>query len=161
MVAHDKDILDRFVRHFPSESNDPTEIVLKGHLLMEETINRMLRSLLVTPDAIEGANLRFHQKLCLLRALDPAGPHSLIFDVAEKLNTLRNRLAHAIDHPKMEDAAKDLLSLLEKPECGVELTQEPLSLRLRGAIIYACGMMEGWGDALRFLQDSENQALVC
>ena len=41
MVARtDEDFEDRFRRHFPRRSNDLTLIVLKGHLLMEEAVNR-------------------------------------------------------------------------------------------------------------------------
>jgi hypothetical protein len=151
MVARtDEDFEDRFRQHFPRRSNDLTLIVLKGHLLMEEAVNRMLAGFLIKPEAIEGANLRFHQKLCLLRALAPVGPEGTafrLFDAAEKLNTLRNRLAHHINHPQIEERAKDFLSLLEDPEGEAEFELEPLARRLRRAIVFACASIEGMGEA--------------
>src|SRR5690242_7916176 len=63
------DFDDRFRHHFPRRSNDIALLVLKGHLLLEEGVNHLLQSPLDRPEAIEGANLRFHQKLCLIRAL--------------------------------------------------------------------------------------------
>jgi len=96
------DFEGRFRRHFPRRSNDFALVVLKGHLLMEESVNRLLAALLYRPEAIEGANLRFHQKLCLIRALAPVGPNGVVFrfaDAAEKLNTMRNRLAH-LNYPQ-------------------------------------------------------------
>jgi hypothetical protein len=65
---------DRFWRHFPRRSEDVALVVLKGHLLLEESVNSLLASLLLFPEAIEGANLRFHQKLCLIEALLPVDP---------------------------------------------------------------------------------------
>jgi hypothetical protein len=100
-----KDFEGRFRCHFPRRSNDFTLVVLKGHLLMEESVNRLLAALLYRPEAIEGANLRFYQKLCLIRALAPVGPNGVVFrfaDAAEKLNTMRNKLAHHLDYPQME-----------------------------------------------------------
>src|SRR5438477_12372158 len=80
------DFEDRFRRHFALRSNNFTLVVLKGHLLLEETVNRLLAALLREPEAIEGANLRFHQKLCVIRALFPAGRGDRLYDAAEKLN---------------------------------------------------------------------------
>jgi hypothetical protein len=100
--ADGNDFDSRFRRHFPRRSNDFTLIVLKGHLLLEESANRLLAALLRRPEAIESANLRFYQKLCLIRALIPAGGRkegsiSRTLDAAEKLNELRNKQAHHLD----------------------------------------------------------------
>jgi hypothetical protein len=70
MNTNGNDFDDRFRRHFPRRSNDFTLVVLKGHLLLEESVNRLLAALLSEPEAIEGANLRFYQKLCLIQALN-------------------------------------------------------------------------------------------
>ena len=45
----------RFRRHFPRRSNDFALVVLKGHLLLEESVNHLLEALLYRPEAIEGA----------------------------------------------------------------------------------------------------------
>jgi hypothetical protein len=114
--ADSNDFEDRFRRHFPRRSNDLTLVVLKGHLLLEEIVNRLLSALLREPKAIEGANLRFHQKLCLIRALLPKGRGDRLYNAAEKLNTLRNKLAHHLDYPEIEAQVRDFLSLCEEPE---------------------------------------------
>jgi hypothetical protein len=127
--------------------------VLKGHLLLEESVNRMLAALLHQPEAIEGANLRFHQKLCLIQALAPVGPHGTVFRMikaAEKLNTMRNRLAHHLDHPQIEALVRDFLSLCEEPEDPEEPNDPeteavPLIRRLRRAIVFVCAGFEGMG----------------
>ena len=55
--ADSYDFDSRFRRHFPGRSNDFSLVVLKGHLLLEENVNRLLAALLHTPEAIEGADL--------------------------------------------------------------------------------------------------------
>jgi hypothetical protein len=146
--ADSNDFDDRFRRHFPRRSNDFALVVLKGHLLLEESVNHLLGALLHKPEAIEGANLRFHQKLCLIRALAPEGTASRFADAAEKLNTMRNRLAHHLDHPLIEALARDFLSLCEEPEDPEEPNDPgteavPLIRRLRPAIVFLCATFEG------------------
>jgi hypothetical protein len=142
---------DRFWRHFPRRSEDVALVVLKGHLLLEESVNSLLASLLLFPEAIEGANLRFHQKLCLIEALLPVDPDMM--EAAEKLNTMRNRLAHHLDYPQIEAQVKDFLSLCEalkdpdEPN-DPETEAEPIILRLMRALTYLCGRFAGMSRAL-------------
>jgi hypothetical protein len=115
--ADRNDFEHRFRRHFPQRSNDVALVVLKGHLLLEESVNRLLAGLLRKPQAIEDANLRFYQKLRLIQALLPARPGDIIFrmmNAAEKLNIIRNKLAHHLDHPQIEALVTDFVSLCEE-----------------------------------------------
>jgi hypothetical protein len=172
--ADSNDFEGRFRRHFPRRSNDFTLVVLKGHLLLEESVNRLLAALLRKPEAIEGANLRFHQKLCLIRALAPGGAKSLeaegpssvvrILDAVEKLNTMRNRLAHHLDHPQIEALVRDFVSLSEEPEDPDEPDEReavPLIRRLKSVIAFVCaaceGISEGISSVERFREDEKRQ----
>jgi hypothetical protein len=149
------DFEGRFRRHFPRRSNDFTLVVLKGHLLLEESVNRLLAALLHKPEAIEDANLRFYQKLCLIRALTPLGSDPRL-DAAEKLNTIRNRLAHHLDYPQIEAQARDFLSLCEEPEDSEEPDDRetvPLIRRLRRAIVFVCAALEGMSAAAKVTRD--------
>jgi hypothetical protein len=142
--ADGNDFDSRFRRHFPRRSNDFALVVLKGHLLLEESANRLLAALLRRPEAIESANLRFHQKLCLIRGLLPGsevGSFSRLLDAAEKLNALRNRLAHHLDYSQIEAQVRTFLSLCEEPEDPEEpddLQAVPLVRRLRWAVVFVC-----------------------
>jgi hypothetical protein len=147
--ARSRDFESRFRRHFPRSSNDIAVVVLKGHLLLEESVNRLLAGLLRKPEAIEGANLRFHHKLCLIQALlAPMPTHSILSDLmeaAEKLNTLRNRLALHLDHPQIEALVSDLASLCEALQKvdDPKMKAEPIIRRLMRAIGLLCGVFEG------------------
>jgi hypothetical protein len=165
----------RFRRHFPRRSNDFTLVVLKGHLLLEESVNHLLAALLRKPEAIESANLRFRQKLCLIRALawegaksleDPEGPGHLfrILDAVEKLNTMRNRLAHHLDHPQIEALVRDFLSLCEEwedPDEPDEREAVPLIRRLKQSIVFVCAACEAISEGIsaveRFREDEKRQ----
>jgi hypothetical protein len=166
------DFEGRFRHHFPRRSNDFTLVVLKGHLLLEESVNHLLAALLRKPEAIESANLRFRQKLCLIRALapegakrleDPEGPGWLfrILDAVEKLNTIRNRLAHHLDHPQIEALVRDFLSLCEEPEDPDEPDEReaaPLIRRLKQSIVFVCTACEGISAVeRRFREDEKKQ----
>ena len=165
----------RFRRHFPRRSNDFTLVVLKGHLLLEESVNHLLAVLLRKPEAIESANLRFRQKLCLIRSLapegakgleDPEGPGSIfrILDAVEKLNTMRNRLAHHLDHPQIEALMRDFLSLCEEWEDPDEPDAReavPLIRRLKQSIVFVCAACEAISEGIsaveRFREDEKRQ----
>ena len=98
------------------------------------------------PQAIEDANLRFHQKLCLIQALAPVDPDSRTFrfrmtNAAQKLNTVRNKLAHHLDYPRIEALLEDFLSLCEAPE-DLDLKAQPLHYRLKLAVLNVCTNFE-------------------
>jgi hypothetical protein len=165
----------RFRRHFPRRSNDFTLVVLKGQLLLEESVNHILAALLRRPEAIERANLRFRQKVCLIRALAPEGAKSLedpegsgwifrILDAVEKLNTMRNRLAHHLDHPQIEALMRDFLSLCEEWEDPDEPDAReavPLIRRLKQSIVFVCAACEAISEGIsaveRFREDEKRQ----
>jgi hypothetical protein len=61
----------RFRRHLPISNR--TLIVLKGHLLMEESVNEFLASLLPNPAALDLAKLNLSTRIRLVRAHLPEG----------------------------------------------------------------------------------------
>jgi hypothetical protein len=158
--SNGNDFEGRFRRHFPRRSNDVALVVLKGHLLLEESVNRLLASLLRQPEAIEGANLRLHQKLCLIKALFPVDPDMM--EAAEKLNTMRNRLAHHLDYPQIEAQVRDFLSLCEAPKDPDEpddpgTEAEPIIRRLRRALAFLCGGFAGMSRALEVISAEQRR----
>lgn len=77
---------ERFRKHLP-RSNDLSLITLKGHLLMEEQINRILDVFLTNPRALDAARPNLFLRLRLVRALLRAGDMDESLDAAEALNT--------------------------------------------------------------------------
>ena len=84
---------------------------LKAHLLIEEQINWVVRDLLPSVDAFKGGQrFTFDQKNRLLRAFDLADYYADLFGFIQRLNKMRNDLAHELEPP---DLSADILKLAE------------------------------------------------
>jgi len=148
---------ERFQKFLP-KSTDLTLIVLKGHLLVEEQVNEFLLSLLPHPDALKKANLNFSARLWLVRA--HIGENELydVFNAIEKLNTLRNKMAHHLEPPEIENLIDSFLRTYEDPDIPIEeLKKEPKARRLKRCISFLGGQLfglrQGWIIAKSFTQN--------
>ena len=98
MAQLDMKHIERVLQHLP-RSGDITLIALKGHLLIEEMLDEIIWAHCKSPDALQDVEIRFPAKIKLVLAL--TGTHELaqVWSLCEKLNSLRNSLAHKIEHP--------------------------------------------------------------
>lgn len=97
----------------PSKS-DPLPMILRSHLLIEEMLREYLDRKVAHPSALSGARFTFAQILAIARALAGKVPVSNWKWVAvEKLNSLRNQLAHRRELQKVDDAIDELVSYIE------------------------------------------------
>jgi hypothetical protein len=144
-VGRKEDPLDRMSEHLP-RSKDLTLIVLKGHLLVEEQINKLLDVLLKNPKAVAGARLTFYQRLCILKALLPQAEttHSE-WQAIEKLNSLRNQFAHTLEPACVEKRVKEFLAMIEDPDVPEEeWNKEHIETRLKRCIAAIFGIVSGF-----------------
>lgn len=81
---------DRLVPH----DADELSIILKGHLLIEEQLRSITRSILASPEHFDKARLTFSNALHLARAVAGHFNQGVCWIAAEKLNTIRNHIAH-------------------------------------------------------------------
>ena len=138
MVAMDlQDSLLTFLRHFP-RTDDTTLIILKGHLLLEEEINHLLHEMLANPAALDGLQINFFIKTQFLRALIKNETLDNILDAAEKLNRLRNRLAHNLEPSGVEAAIRDFVTGADGRILGGEAAPDQL---LKRRIAFLCGQL--------------------
>jgi hypothetical protein len=79
---------------FLGDSDDLTTIVVKGHLLVEQRVTAVLDKLLPNPEAVRG--FRLIQQVKVLRAIFGKDFGTDVCDAVERLNTLRNTLAHNV-----------------------------------------------------------------
>src|SRR3954454_9948496 len=77
--------------------DSPVEMLLRGHLFVEQQLTEVLREALPNPDALDFTRLNFPTLVSLGSSLGL--PNLAAEDVPAllKLNTLRNRLAHRLD----------------------------------------------------------------
>ncbi len=107
-----RSILDRFLSTLGG-STDLTLAVLRGHLLLEELLWRGILSAVPYPDQIEGARLNFGRLSALFKALhgDGGASQQVTWAFLNRLNALRNSLAHRIDVPQLEREVDALVEL--------------------------------------------------
>jgi hypothetical protein len=94
--------IERYSKHLPKTS-DPTLLVLKGHLLIEELLNKLIDQHLTKPSALTDARLETHQRICLAEALFHDRAHAWVWSALKKLNTIRNQLAHNLEPSGLND----------------------------------------------------------
>src|SRR5262249_29809456 len=105
---------------------DGTLLVLKGHLLLEETLYEAVCAKCPNPEYLGRARLTAYQLITLARALYPDPPgdekrrlrRSDLWDAMEALNTLRNELSHKLE-------PRNLAPLLNRMNIAFD---EPVSL---------------------------------
>jgi hypothetical protein len=89
-------------------ADDIVLVVLKGHLLVEESLTSIIRKYVPHGEFIDEAGLRFYQKVQIARSLSLDEHQNEMWSLVLGLNRVRNDLAHALEHPKVEDHIRDL-----------------------------------------------------
>jgi len=89
--------------------DDVSLIVLKGHLLLEEMLLELATLALEHPKHL--AKLSFHQLACLVLALMAEKPDDKCWELILQINSLRNRLAHKLQPPDLDQRIKQILAL--------------------------------------------------
>ncbi|WP_242101422.1 hypothetical protein [Lysobacter sp. M2-1] len=98
MTQLDMKHIERVLQHLP-RSYDLTLVALKGHLLIEELLDEIIWAHCKSPESLQDVEIRFPAKIKLVLALTGTHELSMIWSLCEKLNSLRNSLAHKIEHP--------------------------------------------------------------
>lgn len=77
--------------------DDVAQIVLKGHLVMEEVMTTSIATFLLHSEYVEACRLQFHQKLHLSRAMSTSDQNNEMWSLIASINSLRNHLSHSLD----------------------------------------------------------------
>jgi hypothetical protein len=131
--------LGRIAQHLP-ESVDLTLITLKGHLLVEELLDSIIESHCKDKAILQGVDISFFVKLKIAAALTGRDELSFAWKMGEKLNALRNALAHKLEHPLAQKRLDGFLELFHNSELELESTGDK-SKDLRRAIIFFVGCL--------------------
>ena len=84
-------------------ADDIMLVVLKGHLLIEDSLMTIIRKFVPHGEFINEAGLGFYQKVQIARSLSWDEHRNEMWALALGLNRVRNDMAHALEHPKVED----------------------------------------------------------
>src|SRR6516165_6996081 len=99
------DVHDRNLQRLTEQMRHIDEfalVVLKGHLVLEEQLERIISKFLFHPECLEAANLRFAQRVALARTMSLDEHDNLMWELLLAVNGLRNELAHALHSEKRQ-----------------------------------------------------------
>jgi len=132
------------MRYLPM-TDDMIVIVLKGHLIIEEIFNEIIKSHCHDYASIRNANLTFYQKVHVVKAL-MSGFSEMAFPAILLLNRLRNDLAHNLDSNKKDKLIN--LFINESKSIFGELHNENSTVpgQLRNSICHAINSLGIVGD---------------
>ena len=88
-------------------------MLLPRHLLIEEILFDICSSYVKDINALRNARLSFYQLYCLTKSFYPDDPEEWVWTACEKLNSIRNNLAHRLETESTEDKLRDFASYIE------------------------------------------------
>lgn len=110
---------------------ETTATLLRGHLLIEELLESLIKKKCASPSVIDNSTFSFSVKCNIAKAL--YGSDFYVWPLIELLNSARNEMAHSIESPKLTTKLDKLTSSVDEsigPPTG-----------LMGAISYLLGSL--------------------
>jgi hypothetical protein len=102
---------EQFERHFDAEMDDIT-LILKCHLMLEEMLRDFCSAMVPQPRHLADSRFTFAQVLDLAKALYPTkikiGSLAEMWTLAEKINRVRNLMAHSLEPDSLKLQAHKL-----------------------------------------------------
>jgi len=123
-------LMAQVVAHLPDDG-DRSLIVLKGHLILEEELNRILAAAVSSPEHVAKARLRFSQLAEITKAHYFTQEQSWLWGAISKLNDIRNDYAHSLEPEKVDDKVHGFVQLVESK---LGRSEENFEERLRRCI---------------------------
>jgi len=109
-------------------SINTTLYILNAHLIVEELVFKLIQNALREPGALASTDLNYQKKCLLLKGLYSDALAEWVYPALSSLGALRNRCAHVLDHPKLDEAISSFIQVAyERSE-----ENEALLLKTRG-----------------------------
>lgn len=149
-------------------NDDLVTTVLRGHLIIEESLYATVAAHCQSPDRLKSVQLRFPQLVNLLRSLEKLPlMEEKDWTVLTEINSLRNALAHKVEPGDLSARIEHLVKTILGPEKVMNL-QHPIHSKhsLTLALVYFLGKLDAFVFAhtaleesfrLRFMDAKENR----
>jgi hypothetical protein len=118
------------------DTSDPTLLILRAHLLVEELLRDILDRTCQAPNELPPARLSFYQVYCLCRAI-VGKSDDRVWDFIARLNEVRNRMAHHLEPGDLDELVGSVATTLRVKYPGAKTPVD----RVRAATYYACGYL--------------------
>lgn len=108
---------NELVNHLPNQDADPVLIILKGQLLVERLVRKFIDSRLPNCKALDSQQFNAAQYIAIAESmcLNNEEPKWLWQQIKE-LNTIRNKLAHNLDHEKVSIRIDNFVSTVSNAQ---------------------------------------------
>lgn len=142
MNPENEEAIARFLRLLPT-GDDLTLIVLKGHILIEEQLLAIIQENVPYPNPIEADSLRYPQLARVAEALVYAEEDDWLWTAIQRLNKLRNVLAHELESPKLDHLIENFLVPIDaiSARIGLPPSGSQLHERLKGRLAFLFGAL--------------------
>ena len=94
--------------------DDLAQIVLKGHLVLEEIMSEAIETFVHHGEKIQDARLQFSQKVKICRSMSLNEQDNPMWDLLQAINTLRNQMSHSLDRGKRERKVDSLVNHFDR-----------------------------------------------
>src|SRR5215204_6399931 len=101
MDEHLANLAEQFTEHFRFV-DDMVQVVLPGHLFIEQTLDTILEKFVFHPEYLRKIRLTFDQKFNLARSISLDEHDTEMWKLVKAINNLRNELAHSLKSEKRE-----------------------------------------------------------
>lgn len=133
--------LDAFQKHL-TEVDELSQIVLKGHLIIESALDNIIEIIFFHPEHILEKRFAFLQKVAVCRSLCLRRDRETTWDVIEAVNAVRNEVAHRLDRAKFKPKMDRLRELYRKEGYPAHVEGEDVSDQ--AIVLYACSGCTGF-----------------
>jgi hypothetical protein len=140
---------------------DPTLVILRGHLLLEELLDEVLKAWLKDPSVLSDTRLTFHQKMKLSKGIISGGRDGFTWKPVDLLNQLRNRISHRLSPHDLELKIDEFLKCVY-PEDYRDIPSDiySKSKAMRKAIIFHCAYLSGMIENLKLMKEKQFEPLT-
>jgi hypothetical protein len=118
--------------------------VLKGHLIIEQAMDELLRASFFHPDHVREDRFSFAQKARMCRSMSLVENKDGLWTVLSAVNKLRNQIAHSLDadeiQKKMDKLRKVFLSTLTAKQAA-SLEGQPDDFVAQSACVLCAGFL--------------------
>jgi hypothetical protein len=135
-------VMTEYKRHL-EEVDELALIVLKGHLLIEGLLDKIIYLAVFHVEYLTSARLSFNQKLLLARSLCREKHDISIWMMIGGINALRNKIAHGLDDDRRR-ASVSALRRLFLTELEPEQVAQFEGFNDEQISYYACAMSVGF-----------------
>jgi hypothetical protein len=124
---------------------DPTAVILRGHLLIEELLDELITASLKDASALMDARLTFFQKLCIAQGIIGRTTNDLMWKPIKELNKLRNEISHKLPDATFSRKMDAVLKTFFEDEFDqIPNNIHSKSRALRKGIIFHCALLYGF-----------------